>query len=56
MSGPGYTVGELQDNSMPTDKNSGTVTRVHPKAGDVVAVDAVIMEFASSRPVVPESA
>jgi propionyl-CoA carboxylase alpha chain len=28
-------------------ERDGTVTRVHPKAGDVVTVDAVIMEFTS---------
>lgn len=37
-------------------ERDGTVTRVHRKAGDVVAVDAVIMEFAAGRPVIPESA
>jgi propionyl-CoA carboxylase alpha chain len=37
-------------------ERDGTVTRVHPKAGDVMAVDAVIMEFAPARRVVPESA
>jgi propionyl-CoA carboxylase alpha chain len=26
-------------------ERDGTVTRVHPKAGDVVEVEAVIMEF-----------
>ena len=43
------------ENVLRADRNA-TVTRVHSKAGDVVAVDAVIMEFASSRPVIPENA
>ena len=30
-------------------ERDGIVTRVHAKAGDVVAVDALIMEFAFDR-------